>query len=388
MPSVTKYQTAAGQRWEVRYRTPERGTTRRRGFTTKRDAEAFLISVEHSKATGAYVPAAAGRVVLRDLHSAWSAEQTHLKATTVATREVTWTRHVEPRWGDVPVGKVTASGIRSWVAEMKSAGAGVATMENALSLLRMVLGYAVEGRYIVTNPSAGVKLPRREHRPRGYLTAEQVEELAAAAGDEGLVIRFLAYTGLRWGEMAALKVGDFDMLRRRVSITRAVAEVRGKVVESTPKSHEKRSVPFPSVLAEDLAARMAGRGRDSLVFTAPAGGTLRVSHFRPRVFNPAVKACQIATLRARKTEGDHPATPEFPDVSPHDLRHTAASLAISAGANVKGVQVMLGHASAAMTLDVYGDLFEDDLDLVAGHLDKRIRQAVSKVRPSEADTAK
>ena len=59
------------------------------------------------------------------------------------------------------------------------------------------------------------------------------------------------------------------------------------------------------------------------------------------------------------------ADPTFPRVTVHDLRHTAASLAVSAGANVKAVQRMLGHASAAMTLDVYADLFDDDLDAVA-----------------------
>lgn len=72
--------------------------------------------------------------------------------------------------------------------------------------------------------------------------------------------------------------------------------------------------------------------------------------------------------------------PIFPRVTPHDLRHTAASLAISAGANVKAVQRMLGHASAAMTLDVYGDLFDDDLDSVATALDQaRTRSSVSTV---------
>ena len=60
---------------------------------------------------------------------------------------------------------------------------------------------------------------------------------------------------------------------------------------------------------------------------------------------------------------------ELPQLTPHDLRHTAASLAVSAGANVKAVQKMLGHASAAMTLDVYADLFDDDLDAVAVALD-------------------
>ncbi len=74
------------------------------------------------------------------------------------------------------------------------------------------------------------------------------------------------------------------------------------------------------------------------------------------IFVQAVKRCQ---------EMD----PTFPKITPHDLRHTAASLAISAGANVKGVQRMLGHSSAAMTLDVYADLFEDDLDEVSARLD-------------------
>ena len=69
-----------------------------------------------------------------------------------------------------------------------------------------------------------------------------------------------------------------------------------------------------------------------------------------------------------------------PTVTPHDLRHTAASLAVSAGANVKAVQKMLGHASAAMTLDIYADLFDDDLEAVATALDQaRSRDCVQNV---------
>ena len=78
---------------------------------------------------------------------------------------------------------------------------------------------------------------------------------------------------------------------------------------------------------------------------------MRNHNFRSRVFVPAAK--QIG----------------MPGLTPHDLRHTAASLAVQAGANVKAVQRMLGHASAAMTLDVYAGLFGDDLDAVADRLD-------------------
>ncbi len=110
-------------------------------------------------------------------------------------------------------------------------------------------------------------------------------------------------------------------------------------------------MPFPASLADELAALMVGKGRDDLVFTDLRGGVLRVSNFRPRVFARG-GACQTAD-------------DAFPTITPHDLRHTAASLAISAGANVKAVQRMLGHAKASMTLDVYADLFDEDLDGVA-----------------------
>jgi integrase len=111
--------------------------------------------------------------------------------------------------------------------------------------------------------------------------------------------------------------------------------VIGHQVWSTPKTWERRSVPFPEVLADELSALMVGKCRDDLVFTDTRGGVLRNSNWRARVFEPAVKACQ-------KTDES------FPSITPHDLRHTAASLAISAGANVKAVQRMLGHAKASM----------------------------------------
>ncbi len=244
---------------------------------------------------------------------------------------------------------------------MVSEGVGTPTIENAFHVLRGVLGAAVEDGRIPRNPCDGVKLPKRQHADRGYLTRGQVMVLAAECGQAGVVVQFLAYTGLRWGEMAALRVQDFDMLRRRVSISRSVTEING-LDWKTPKTHERRSVPFPAVLTEELCALMVGKKRDALVFTDTRGNVLRNSNWRTRVFAPAVAACQ-------KVDAG------FPAVTPHDLRHTAASLAVSAGANVKAVQRMLGHAKASMTLDTYADLFDSDLDAVAGSLDVAIKAA-------------
>jgi integrase len=169
--------------------------------------------------------------------------------------------------------------------------------------------------------------------------------------------------------MAALRVQDFDMLRRRVNVSRSVSDSGGRLTWSTPKTGERRSVPFPASLADELAALMVGKGREDLVFTNKRGAVLRGSNYRPRVFDIAVAKCQ------KEDE-------TFPTITPHDLRHTAASLAVSAHANVKAVQRMLGHAKASMTLDVYADLFDDDLDVVAERLDTAIIKTSTKPAPT------
>ncbi|HEY9315067.1 MAG TPA: tyrosine-type recombinase/integrase [Williamsia sp.] len=188
--------------------------------------------------------------------------------------------------------------------------------------------------------------------------------------------------------MAALKVENFDFVRRRVNIRQAVAEVRGKQVWSTAKNHERRSVPFPQFLGDEVTNLMRRKGRDDLVFASGAGSVLRGSTWRPRVFKPAVVTARkkVSQIRADEDRNDVDSlTQEFPVVTPHDLRHTAASLAISAGANVKAVQTMLGHKSAALTLDTYADLFPDDLEAVAVALDNARAAAIQALKKSAAD---
>lgn len=107
---------------------------------------------------------------------------------------------------------------------------------------------------------------------------------------------------------------------------------------------------------------MQGPGSDDLLFPGDDGRHLKRSHPTSGWFIKAVAESGV------------------PHTTPHDLRHTAASLAVSAGANVKAVQKMLGHASAAMTLDIYADLFDDDLEAVAIALhDARARESVGKM---------
>ncbi|MBY0288122.1 MAG: site-specific integrase [Mycobacteriaceae bacterium] len=365
---VASVRHGKGLRWLARY-VDDSGLERSKAFNRKSDAQAWLDTEVTAKlATGAYVAPKAGAKIVSEVYESWSASQGHISPKTAATRRSAWRTRVEHRWGRVAVADVKTSAVRAWVAIMAEDGVGPSTIENAFGLLRQVLDAAVEDSRIPRNPCVGVKLPKRQHSDRGYLSVRQVTVLAEAVERQPEVVRFLAYTGLRWGEMAALRLCDFDMLRRRVNVSRSVTE-SGGLVWRTPKTHERRSVPFPAVLSTELAALMVGKDHDALVFTDQRGSVLRNSNWRARVFQPAVEKCQ-------KIDDS------FPTVTPHDLRHTAASLAVSAGANVKAVQRMLGHAKASMTLDVYADLFDEDLDGVADRLDIAIRSVADQLRTS------
>jgi integrase len=282
----------------------------------------------------------------------WYAGKINLRATTRARYESALRVHVLPRWGHVQLDRVEHGEIQRWLADLAVQGQSGASVRKAYGVLSSILDLAVRERRLASNPSNGMNLPALNERRRRYLTAEQVAQLADSAGTGRLPVLVLAYCGLRWSELAGLRVHAVDLMRRRLTIERAVTEVNGgRLAWNSPKNHERRSVPLPRFLAAELTAYLANRSPDDLLFTGTNGGVLRNRNARRDWFNAAARAI-----------GE-------PGLTPHELRHTAASLAVSAGANVKAVQRMLGHASAAMTLDRYADLFDDDLDAVAERLD-------------------
>ena len=228
----------------------------------------------------------------------------------------------------------------------------------AYSILARILDDAVRDRLIGANQARGVKLPKRPPPHNVYLNAEQLQRLADESGRYKSLVLALGVGGLRLGEAAALLVSDIDFLRRRVELRRNAVKVGGEFVVGSLKNNKNRSVALPVFVVDELARTCAGKGREDLVWPSPRGGYIS----GPSLWKTSWLA--VAVARCQKAD------PTFPRVTPHDLRHTAASLAISAGANPKVVQRMLGHASAAMTLDVYADLFESDLESVAENVAK------------------
>jgi integrase len=351
-----------GMQYRARY-VDTSGKEHTKRFKYKADANDWLKQITLSGVDIA--PPNTGEWTVVQQFSQWI-RKADIAETTRATRNHTWRAHVSGKRGELQVTKVAPPDVKSWVADMASGGIGVPTIENALGVLRMVLKDAVEDGRLIRNPCEGINAPKRQHKSRAYLTHQQVEKLATAAGGvDGLVVRLLAYTGLRWGELAALTVASVDLGRRRLQITQAVAEVDGRLEWKSPKDYERRSVPFLAFLTDDLSKQMVGKGRDDLLFSASKGGPLRVSTWRPRVFNPARDSLK-----------------DFPKVTPHDLRHTAASLAVQAGGNVLVLARMLGHEDPSLTLRTYADLFDSDLDALADVLDQARTAAL---RPSTAN---
>jgi len=347
--------------WRARYRDAH-GREHSRHFTRKIDAARWLDSVAAAQAAGTYTDPRAGRTSVAEYAQVWLSRQVQLKPSTRSRYRTIVRRHIDPAFGAVQLAQVERSAVSAWIVDLAGTGLAAPTVRHIHRVLHTMLNAAIDDGRIARNPASRVKLPRARTRDKRFLTHGQVAALEDAADDDRLIIRVLAYCGLRFGELAALRVRNVDFLRRRLRIEESATEVDGRMVFGAPKSHQCRSVPVPRSLIQELAGACAGKAPDDFVFTAPQGGVLWLRNWRRRVFEPAV------------------ATAGLGELSPHELRHTAASLAVAAGANVKAVQRMLGHASAAMTLDVYSGLFDDDLDAVADRLDVASQSARSSSR--------
>ncbi|RDI32394.1 site-specific recombinase XerD [Rhodococcus sp. AG1013] len=365
MASITAYETAKGRRYRVRYRTPQGRQTDKRGFATKKAAEAFAATVEVKKLTGQYVSHSAGRVVFKDLAEDWAAGKVNLKPTSTERNRQSLDNQVLPAWGDVAVGDITRAEIQRWIASMVDKELSPSTIRKAHNVLSAVLMLAVTDNRIASNPAETVSLPRLRKKPQHPLTLDQLMTFAEYAGYGRRAVLVMGLVGPRWGEMAALKAKRWDPDRRRLRLEESVTEIQGKLTWGTPKTHEARSLAVPPFLADELDALTKSLRPEDLLFPARGGGVMRNKNARRDWFDPAV--LKLFPPVEEPAAGETPA----PSVNftPHDLRHTAASIAISRGANVKAVQKMLGHATATMTLDHYGHLFDDDLDDVAARID-------------------
>lgn len=363
--------------WEVDW-TLANGTRRRKRFATKREAEAFLATTLQAVRGGTYIdPKLSEKVTVGKLSAEWLERVKTVGAT--GRRPVTpkaydnyrrlVENYIEPQWGKTPLSLVTYDATSRWVTTLKGmdgSPAGARTRELVAKIFGRIMGYAVKKRLLPSNPTkdptggADYIPDARPAKKHTYLTMPQLTAIASHAGRGDLMVMLAGTCGLRWGEVTALTAGNVRLgSKPMLAVTEAFSEVSGRLILGPTKGGEDRQVPIPALIAARLGGAIGSKSPTERVFQSPRGTILRNSKFTQTVYKPAIDLAAA---------GD----PDYPRPTFHDLRHTAVSLAISAGANVKVVQRIAGHASATLTLDTYAGLFDDDLHDSAARLNERL----------------
>ncbi len=235
MASVEADPRTGGKTYRVQYRKPDGKLTSKGGFKRKREVDAFAQDVEGARRRGQYTAPADARATISELGAEWiKFRQAVLKPPTYHSEESTWRVHVQPKWGDRRVGTIRHTEVTAWVSEL-SADRSATTVKRAHGVLAAVLEGAVRDRRILENPARDVKTPKKVKKPKPYLSHSQAERLAEASRYPDM-IRFLAYTGLRWGEATGLRVSHVDLRRRRVLVEENAVVVNGRVRLSRPGS--------------------------------------------------------------------------------------------------------------------------------------------------------
>ncbi|MFT8359179.1 tyrosine-type recombinase/integrase [Bifidobacterium aquikefiri] len=357
MASVESYDTKAGKRYRVRYRKPDGSSTDKRGFKRKKDATDWAAdNVTVAINTGSYTDPTAGRRKVRDIYRSYIDSHRNLwKPSYLHPLEITWRVHIEERFGDRSIASIRRSEMQTFINELAKRRSASVTLR-AFGIFKGIFEIAT-GDNLIARADAieNIKLPHKPTRKenRHYLTPRQLVDLSAHCGRHGTLILVLGFCGLRWGEAAGLHAEDVDVGNLVLHVRRTVTRVGSDYIEGLPKSWEVRDVPVPAKLGPMLSELKSVLQADEPVFTDGDGHSPRPQSVGKRAHGWWAKALEDTGLES---------------MPPHDLRHTAASIAVSAGANVKALQRMLGHKSAAMTLDTYADLFDSDMREVASRV--------------------
>ena len=358
-----------GQRWIARYVGHE-GREHSKAFERKADAQTWLDRVVSEQVTGTWTDPKLSGQTFGALAERWIATKATRAPKTVAGYRSLLDIVVLPRWGDVPLRDITFADLQEWVTGLSVSGStrfdgkglSASRVIQAYQVVSQTLRFAVRAKHLPANPAEGIELPRKHEMEQRHLTHEQLHRIAIASGRFRTFVLVLGYCGLRFGEAASLRVGDVNLAARRIRVSRSVTNVTGRgLIEGATKNHTARTVPVPNFLVPLLKTEIGERADSELLFVSRRGGYLTVGEVR-WVFDPAAEAVGVVGLR------------------PHDLRHTCASLAISAGANVKVLQTLLGHKTATLTLDRYGHLFPDDLGRIADAFDAAAETTADQLR--------
>jgi integrase len=391
-----------GTSWVVHYRN--NGKQHWRSFKTREEAEQHLGIVMQKRARGESI-APPTRITFAELAADWLRvhAKTEVRASTFAGYESVLRVHLLPEFGQQLLGQISQRQIDAFRADWLTGGerfqervrlyreqeqararaqggkprpirfgTSPKTVRNAIVLMKEILAKAVEWGYCSTNPAANVKRPKLERREMQILDARQVQRFLAAAEPEWYAFFLTAVTtGARLGELLGLKWKDLDAEKRRLGIERA-SDRQGRLgPPKTDKSIRKVAIT-PSLLSALRRHRIASRFKDEddLIFANRHGAPLDGVNLSRRQFKDTLRRAGL------------------PEIRFHDLRHTYASLLLTAGVHVKLVSEQLGHSSIAITADRYSHVIDQSYDDATDSLEAVLTtpRPASDVQASDPET--
>lgn len=270
-----------------------------------------------------------------------------VKESSMQTYRNLYRKHIMPRIGNINIALITTEIVQGFILEMRECGLSANTLKGAYRLLCVAMRYALEEGIIRKNPCKKLRLDAEVTEQRVLSRSEQ-EKVRSATGLENLDALLSLYTGLRLGEICALKWADLNWENKTLAVRRTVQRIatpRGQggqktmLIIGTPKTLKaRRIVPLPDFILEMLKRLFAGKTSEYIFG----------SH--ERVADP--RTVQRRFERLAKKLG-------LVGVHFHTLRHSFATRLLEMGTDVKTVSVLLGHSSAKTTLDFYAhSLFE------------------------------
>lgn len=367
-----KSRYGVGMRWRCHWTIVKDGrrVQRVKQFARLAEAQEYATAMEDDIRRGRYRDPRQELRVLDDVAGEWLASKVDLKPGTAGRYARELRLYILPKWGGMTLRELRPDMLQEWVGQLMDGGYPAAlpdgrdskplsarSIRNIMKVvLKGIFDYAVSNGWIGENPVDRVTVPKIvSDDDMVFLSVREVELLADEAEKigkpvDGLLVRWQAYTGCRIGESLALKVGDVNADKRRARIGRTwTDDGHGGSMLGTPKNGKARNIAIPRFLMPQIKAQMDGMGDDDWLFRATRGGNVWTNTWRTRIWNKAVKAAGM----------------EDAGVTIHSLRHTYASFAIAQGADVKTLQMQLGHSSPSITLNTYTALWPERLDDVA-----------------------
>ena len=344
---------------------PVSGKRVRRKFygTTKKEALGKLREAQAAVATGQYTEPSS--LKLSEWLEKWlSLRKPNVEPKTYEGWQSLVARHLKPNLGTLALGKISPLHIETLYAKLSEKGTSKSEQRKAGSVLTMALKHAVRLRLLHSNPASAVPKPKAERREFTAYDAGQARSFLAAAESDRLYALYVTAldSACRPGELFAVTWLDYSAESRTLSITQSLEEIKGKLrVKDTKTPKSRRTLILSEFTVQVLAAHRERMRRekhdvtDGLLFPATDGSYLRGQNVMRRSLRPIQKRAKVPAVRL------------------YDLRHTAATLLLAAGVNIKVVSERLGHASIQITLDHYAHVLPGMQGVAAGAFDAMMR---------------